>query len=119
MVPEPSMSTMVFAVHTARPDEIGAVEIIFLDEDDARSYASDRSRDWRVLSASVTSYVIGQLGTRHPVVAYADGVEINPRSIARMYPTDGPAGPAGPLGFEGRGFARSDLRSRHTPRNAA
>jgi hypothetical protein len=95
MVPEPSVSTMVFAVHTARPDEIGAVEIIFLDEDDARSYASDRSRDWRVLSASVTSYVIGQLGTRHPVVAYADGVEINPRSIARMYPTDGPAGPAG------------------------
>jgi hypothetical protein len=100
MVPEPSEPTMVYAVHTARPDEIGAVEIIFLDESDARSYARDRSRDWRVLSASVTSYVVGQLGTRHPLVAYRDGGEINPRSLQQMYPTDLPPGPAGTAGVQ-------------------
>jgi hypothetical protein len=82
---------MAYAVHTARPDEIGAVEIIFLDEGAARAYAQDRSRDWRVLSASVTSYIVGQLGTRHPLVAYQDGVEINPRSPRQLYPTDLPA----------------------------
>ena len=76
------------------------MEIIFLDESDARSYARDGSRDWRVLSASVTSYVVGQLGTRHPLVAYRDGGEINPRSLQQMYPTDLPPGPAGTAGVQ-------------------
>jgi hypothetical protein len=92
-------STMVYAVHTARPDEIGAVEIVFLGKEEARAYARDRSRDWRVLSASVTSYVVGQLGTRQPLVAYRDGEEINPRGLQQMYPTDAP--PPDPPGNPG------------------
>jgi hypothetical protein len=57
----------VYAVHTTRPDEVGAVEIVFEDEYQARDYARSRSADHRVLAVSVTSYVLGELGTRHPV----------------------------------------------------
>jgi hypothetical protein len=40
----------VFTVHCVRPDDAGAVEIVFFDEREARQYAQDRSRDWRVLA---------------------------------------------------------------------
>lgn len=80
---------LVYAIHTARPDDVGAVEVVYLTEQDARGYAKDRSRDWRVTSASVTRYVVGQLGTRTPVALYIDGEERPRRSWAddRLYPS--------------------------------
>ena len=85
---------VVFAVHTTRPDEgAGAIEVIFTDERSARSYARSRSNDWRITSASVTRYTLGQLGTRHPVVWYQHGDEQDIRASRpdhRYYPTDHP-----------------------------
>jgi len=90
----------VFAVHTTRPDEnAGAVEIVFGDERSARTYAQSRSTDHRVTSASVTRYVVGQLGTRHPVAWYQRGTEQNIRATrpdSRYYPTDHPYSPPDP-----------------------
>ena len=65
----------VFTVHTMRPDDIGAVEIVFISEKEARAYARDRSTDFRVLAASVTRFTIGSLGTRHPVAWFIEGRE--------------------------------------------
>lgn len=85
--------TEVFSVHTAKPDEVGAVEIIFLTEQEARGYALDRSRDHHVLSASVTRFVVGQLGTRSPVAWFVDGAERDRRRHNhQLYPTDGCVG---------------------------
>jgi hypothetical protein len=81
----------VYSVHTTKPDDIGAVEIVFTTEREACAYAKDRSTDWRVLAVSVTRFRIGELGTRHPVAWYVDGVE-QPQRKARpgaFYPTDG------------------------------
>jgi hypothetical protein len=78
----------VYAVHATRPDDVGAVEVVFIDEREARQYAQDRSRDWRVLATSVTRFMVGQLGARHPVAWFADGVE-QPARKARpgnLYP---------------------------------
>lgn len=69
----------VFAVHTTKPEVLGAVEIVFRSEDEAREYAADRSTDERVLSASVTAYVVGQLGSRRPVCWFSAGEEQAPR----------------------------------------
>ncbi len=69
----------MFSVHATKVGEVGAVEIVFRDEREARRFAKDRSRDWRVMSTSVTSFVIGELGTRHPVAWYAKGEEQPPR----------------------------------------
>jgi hypothetical protein len=84
----------VFAVHTVKPDGgAGAVEVIFETEQEARRYARSRSCDWRILSASVTSYVLRQLGTRHPVAWFQRGEEMSlrvARPDGRFYPTDGP-----------------------------
>jgi hypothetical protein len=66
---------LVWSVHATRPDELGAVEVIFPTEREAREYARDRSRDDRIISASVTRFTVGELGTRHPVAWYQDGVE--------------------------------------------
>jgi hypothetical protein len=81
----------VHAVHTTRRDEVGAVEIVFEDERQARDYARSRSTDYRVLAVSVISYVLGQLGTRHPVAWYRNGQEQPPRAArpGTYYPTDG------------------------------
>jgi hypothetical protein len=87
----------VFTVHTMRPDDIGAVEIVFTTEHEALAYAADRSTDWRVLAASVTRFTIGELGTRHPVAWFVDGQE-QPQRAPRpgeFYPTDGSC--SGPL----------------------
>lgn len=88
------MTDVVFSVHTAIPDDVGAVEIVFLTESEARSFAASRSRDHLVLSASVTRFLIGQLGTRHPVAYYVNGIE-KPQRFNRpqLYPTDGWAHP--------------------------
>lgn len=67
--------TLIFTVHVTKPDEVGAVEIIFSSEHDARDYALSRSRDHRVLAAAVTRFAVGELGTRHPVAWYRDGEE--------------------------------------------
>jgi hypothetical protein len=85
------MSQAVFTVHTMRPNDVGAVEIVFTTEPDARTYALDRSKDFRVLAASVTRFTVGELGTRHPVAWFVDGQE-QPQRAARpgsFYPTDG------------------------------
>ncbi|MGH3586287.1 MAG: hypothetical protein ACRDQ0_08165 [Pseudonocardia sp.] len=78
---------VVYSVHTTRPDEAGAVEIVFTSEPEARAYARDRSTDWRVTSASVTRFTVGELGTRWPIGWYVDGVEQSPRWNRQLYPT--------------------------------
>ncbi len=82
---------VVFSVHSTKVGEVGAVEIVFRNEREARRYAKDRSRDWRVVSTSVTSFVIGELGTRHPVAWYVKGEEQPPRFHGperQFYPAD-------------------------------
>lgn len=82
----------VFTVHVTKPGEVGAIEIIFRSEQDASSYARDRSRDFRIMSASVTRFVLTELGNRHPVAWYRDGEEQPPRlqePERQYYPTDG------------------------------
>jgi hypothetical protein len=85
------MTNAVFTVHTMRPDDIGAVEIVFITEKEARAYARDRSTDFRVLASSVTRFTIGELGTRHPVAWFVDGKEQSQRAPrpGNFYPTDG------------------------------
>jgi hypothetical protein len=79
---------VVFTVHTTRPDDVGAVEIIYMSEQEARAFAESRSRDFRVLSASVTRFLVGQFGTRHPIALYVEGAE-QPQRFDRpqLYPT--------------------------------
>lgn len=81
----------VYSVHTTRPDDVGAVEIVFRSEREARTYARDRSTDWRVQATSVTRFTIGELGTRHPVAWFVNGKEQPHRGIrpGRLYPEDG------------------------------
>jgi hypothetical protein len=90
----------IFTVHTTRPDDIGAVEIVFLSEEDARAYARDRSTDFRVLAASVTRFTIGSLGTRHPVAWFIEGREQSQRAprAREFLPHGRQPGPAIPLG---------------------
>jgi hypothetical protein len=79
-------------VHATRPDDTGAVEIVFGTEREAIAYAKDRSTDWRVQAASVTRFTIGELGTRYPVAWFVDGEQQPPRAArpgGRFYPTDG------------------------------
>ncbi len=85
------MTNAVFTVHTMRPDDVGAVEIVFTSEMEARAYARDRSTDFRVLASSVTRFTIGHLGTRHPVAWFVGGQEQPPREPrpGSFYPTDG------------------------------
>ena len=80
----------IYTVHTTRPDDVGAVEVVFSDEQEAMAYAVDRSRDHRVVAVSVTSFVLGQLGTRHPVAWYMDGRMQDTRGArpGRMYPVE-------------------------------
>lgn len=88
-MPKPdTRSVFVFAIHTDRPDQVGAVEVVFLDELEARAYAQDRSTDHRVCSASVTRYEVGQLGSRHPLALYVDGRQQDrpDRYPGRLYP---------------------------------
>ena len=80
---------LVYSVHTARPGEVGAVEIVFTIEQEARAYARDRPSDWRITSASVTRSTVGELGTRRPVGWYVDGVEQRQHWDRQLYPTDG------------------------------
>jgi hypothetical protein len=96
MAPDTSRRDAVFSVHTTRPDEVGAIEILFDSERAARTYAQERSLDHRVLSASVTRFVLGELGTRQPITWFVDGVEQPRRYDRRLYPSDG--GDHGPAG---------------------
>jgi hypothetical protein len=84
-----SPGNVIYSVHTARPGEGGAVEIVFTSEQEARAYARDRSTDWRIVSASVTRFTVGELGTRHPVGWYVGGVEQREHWDRQLYPTDG------------------------------
>jgi hypothetical protein len=51
----------IYSVHTTRPDDIGAVEIVFRTEREAIAYAMDRSTDWRIVATAVTRFTIGEL----------------------------------------------------------
>ncbi len=85
------MVRYAFTVHTVRPQDVGAVEIVFLTEDDANEYARDRSSDFRVLATSVTRFTVGELGTRRPLSWFVNGTEQphrDPRP-GRTYPADG------------------------------
>jgi hypothetical protein len=88
----------VYSVHTMRPDDIGAVEIVFRTEHEAIAYAMDRSTDWRIVGAAVTRFTIGELGTRHPVAWFVEGEEQPPRADrpGRFYPTATIPGPDAP-----------------------
>jgi len=81
----------IFTVHTVRPGDVGAVEIVFITEKEARAYARDRSTDFRVLASSVTRFTIAHLGTRHPVAWFVGGKEQPHREPrpGNFYPTDG------------------------------
>jgi hypothetical protein len=81
----------IFTVHTTRPDDIGAVDIVFITEEEAMEYARDRSTDFRVLASLVTRFTIGHLGTRHPVAWFVGGQEQSQREPrpGSLYPTDG------------------------------
>ena len=82
----------VFTVHVTRPDQVGAVEVIFRCEREACTYARDRSRDFRVTSASVTRFVLTEFGTRHPVAWFRNGEEQPHRFHGperQFYPADG------------------------------
>ncbi|GAA1858229.1 hypothetical protein GCM10009836_43030 [Pseudonocardia ailaonensis] len=82
------MSEIVFSVHATKPDDVGAVEVIFRTEREARAYARSRSTDERVLSTSVTSFLVGQLGTRSSVAWFMNGDEQQRCFTRRLYPTD-------------------------------
>jgi hypothetical protein len=79
----------IYTVHVTKPDGVGAVEIVFWSEHDACVYAEDRSRDFRILSASVTRFQVGELGARHPVAWYVKGEQQVQRFDRQLYPTDG------------------------------
>jgi hypothetical protein len=85
-----SMGELVYAVHATRPEEVGSVEVIFEDEQAARRYACDRSTDHRVLAVSVTSFVLGQFGSRHPLAWFRDGViqEERAKRPGSLYPAE-------------------------------
>ncbi|GAA4974722.1 hypothetical protein WHI96_27515 [Pseudonocardia tropica] len=87
----------VFSVHASKPDDIGAIEVVFDNERAAEEFAAGRSKDPGVLSASVTRYFVGELGTRRPISWFVDGVEQPRRFDRQPYPTDGrddqPTGP--------------------------
>lgn len=83
------MSTTVYSVHVNKPAGGGAIEIVFTSEKQARDYAQDRSCDFQIVSASVTSFAVGELGTRHPVAWYVDGKQQPRRYDRQLYPTDG------------------------------
>lgn len=80
----------MYAVHSTRPDETGAVEILFASEAEACAYAIHRSTDFRVEAAVVTRYALGELGTRHPVAWYINGEPQDHRAlpVGTMYPVE-------------------------------
>lgn len=64
----------VYAVHTTLVDNVGAMSAVYDSEAGARMYAQERSTDYGVLCAAVTSFVLNELGTRTPVGWYREGV---------------------------------------------
>jgi hypothetical protein len=79
---------VVFTVHSTRPDDVGAVEIVYRSEPEARAFAESRSRDYRVKSTSVTRFEVGEFGTRRPIAFYVDGREQPQRfNRTQLYPT--------------------------------
>ncbi|RZT85545.1 hypothetical protein EV383_2418 [Pseudonocardia sediminis] len=84
----------VFSVHASKPDDIGAIEVVFDNQRAAEEFAANRSTDPGVLSASVTRYFVGELGTRRPISWFVDGVEQPRRFDRQPYPTDGGSCPS-------------------------
>ena len=76
-------------MHTTKPDSVGTVKIIFDSEAAAREFARDRSTDFGVLSAAVTRFRVGELGSRHPVAWFVRGQQQPQHFDRQLYPTDG------------------------------
>ncbi|MBW0100905.1 hypothetical protein [Pseudonocardia sp. KRD291] len=83
----------VFSVHTSKPDDIGAIEVVFDNQLAAEEFAAGRSKDPGVLSASVTRYFLSELGSRRPISWFVDGIEQPRRFDRHPYPTDGSESP--------------------------
>lgn len=63
----------VFGVHSVRPDEIYATEVIWTSQEPAEVYAKDLSTDPGVLAGAVTRFVVNSPGERKPVALYVAG----------------------------------------------
>jgi nitrous oxide reductase accessory protein NosL len=92
----------LYAVHSTRVGGASAVEVLFSSETEARTYAVSRSTDFHVLASVITRYVLGQLGTRHPVGWFVDGKPQDARAIptGAIYPIE--PHPQVPKGAGGR-----------------
>ena len=81
------MPTRVFSTHITREDSlIGHIDAVWSTEAEACRHARNVSTFPGVLRASVTVFVVGELGTRRPVVWFRHG---QPDSNGRPFPTDG------------------------------
>jgi hypothetical protein len=83
------VSSYVYAVHATKPDDTGLLEVVFSTEQKARNLACERSMDYGVLAAAVTRYAVDELGTRHALAWYVNGVQQPPRAArpGPVYPS--------------------------------
>jgi uncharacterized protein YfdQ (DUF2303 family) len=63
----------VWAVHAVMADEVRPTQALFADEARALAYAAQVSTDDEVLAASVTRFVVDELGTRRNLAMFVDG----------------------------------------------
>ncbi|WP_156994249.1 hypothetical protein [Pseudonocardia acaciae] len=68
------VSMHVYAVHTVRPREIRATEVIWTAAGDAESYAQALSTDPGVIAGAVTRFVLNSPGERKPVALFVHGM---------------------------------------------
>lgn len=81
----PTTARHVFGTHITMADSyVGHIEVIWSSEAKAKAHALRRSRDPGVLYASVTVFVLDELGTRFPLVWYQHGAE---NKNGRPFPT--------------------------------
>ena len=60
-------------MHSVRPDEICATEVIWTVRVDAERYAREVSTDPGVLAGAVTRFVLNSPGERRPVTLFVQG----------------------------------------------
>ena len=66
-------SKVVYGVHSIRPDEISATELVCTSPEAAEDYARKLSTDPGVLAGAVTRFVLDTAGQRTAVALYVDG----------------------------------------------
>lgn len=67
-------SRVIYGVHRVEPDEISATCLSTDSLQRAERYAASMSGDPGVLAGAVTEYRLNELGIRHPVALFVDGV---------------------------------------------